>query len=375
MARINNMMIAIASTLTIIVASTGAAVFVFCADDDNVDGISVVDMRGRKVTVPYNVQKVACLGAGALRLVSYFGIDKVVGVDGGDALKFGSPNNYNLASYHVAYDIKAKVDDGSLKNIGSLSNHAEILRSGPQVIFTTESTDKIDDVQYNTKIPVIGLCQGYSSDFDTEDFLKQIDLIGVVLGEKDRSKDLIDYIHVLKGELKDLKNRVEADVNHTKLYVGGIMINMTGSLYQTTGNYPPFNWSVGKNVMSTLGNKHESISKEGFISSMPDMIFVDISNYDACINELKDKQLLSNIPAVKNEKIYSLLPYKYYNTNYDCELINCFAVGSIISPSIYPDISEKATEIFQKFFPGTDMTYEKYTNAIGHKIEHISITE
>jgi hypothetical protein len=71
-----------------------------------------------------------------------------------------------------------------------------------------------------------------------------------------------------------------------------------------------------------------------------------------------------------------LLPYKYYNTNYEAELINCFAVGKIIAPGIYDyDLEKKANEIFQLFFPGTSMTLASYSAAIGHGIGYIDPSE
>ena len=61
-------------------AGIGVAVYEVTKDNGNHGDRTVTDIRGREVSIPNEVNKVVCVSAGALRMVSYFDIDRVVGV-------------------------------------------------------------------------------------------------------------------------------------------------------------------------------------------------------------------------------------------------------------------------------------------------------
>ena len=107
------------------------AAIVMAQNNDAPTEKDIVDARGRTVTIPAQVDKVVCLSAGSVRLVSYVaGVDKIVGVDSMDSGAKGSPANYFFATYRCAYDIK------SLTDVGSEENQKAIIESGAQVAET-----------------------------------------------------------------------------------------------------------------------------------------------------------------------------------------------------------------------------------------------
>ncbi len=370
----NSKTMAIIAVLIIIVAAAAVAVVVLKDDGGKSGDRTVTDIRGREVTIPNEVNKVVCVSAGALRMVSYFDIDRVVGVDSMDKGTTGSAANYNLAVYRVAYaDEIAKATD-----VGGASSFKEIMETGADVIFTTtEGVETLDDIQAKTNIPVIGLRAEVYFDLDSmQTFAQQMRLIGQVLKMDDRAEQLVKGIESLFKELETYKLSASA-ANLQKSYVCGLMTGMTGNFYKTTGHFLPFSYTVGLNIAPDIAQSPYIISQKDIIDQAPAYIFVDDSNYASCMGTMKsDKAILGDIPAIKNGKVYSLLPYKYYNTNYEAELIDCFAVGKIIAPEVYDyDLEKKANEIFQLFFPGTTMTLASYTAAIGHGIGLIDPSE
>jgi len=57
-----------------------------------------VDMAGRKVWVPENVERIVCKGPGTLRLITYLqATDKVVGIEGGFEKQSVSGRPYRIA--------------------------------------------------------------------------------------------------------------------------------------------------------------------------------------------------------------------------------------------------------------------------------------
>ena len=80
----NAKVIAIAVVAVLVVAGAGFGIYQLTKDSDSKGDRTVTDIRGREVSIPGDVQKVVCVSAGALRMVSYFDIDKVVGIDSMD---------------------------------------------------------------------------------------------------------------------------------------------------------------------------------------------------------------------------------------------------------------------------------------------------
>ena len=364
----------------IALAATGMAVSYL--HDSTIDGdLTVKDMRGREVSVPSDVTKVACAGSGSLRIVSYFGTDKIIGIDSRDFTVTGPITDYNMAAYRVAYDIRDWVGSGNIADTGrDLANAEALMASGAQVIFTTsENVDLINDIQTKTGIPVIGLRA--EVDFDLDDmtvFNEQLRLIGKVLNKSARAESLISGIQNLMTQL-DLYRAAVGERNYKSAYAAGVMIPyQDANLYSTSGKYIPFSWSCADNIMPDQNNgKPYRTTPEAIITGAPEYIFVDTCYYAACLSGIgNDYSLLDEVPAIENGKVYRLLPYKSFNTNYECELINCFVVGNAIAPSVYDyDPEQKATEIFELFFPGAGMTYQKYADATGIGIGHVDPKE
>ncbi|MHA1871773.1 MAG: iron ABC transporter substrate-binding protein, partial [Promethearchaeota archaeon] len=69
--------------------------------------------------------------------------------------------------------------------------------------------------------------------------------------------------------------------------------------------------------------------------------------------------------AIKNNKTYVVLPYNYYTTNIETELLNAYYIGTIIYPSEFANISieNKAAEIYTEFL-GTNV-YPKMQELYG----------
>jgi ABC-type Fe3+-hydroxamate transport system substrate-binding protein len=196
--------------------------------------VKVVDMRGRTVYVDEDVEKVVCLSASSLRLVSYFGaVDMVVGIDSFDANALGSPANYYKATYRIAY-----MNISSITSVGSEANFAAINDTGADVIFTSVEASASSITCRTRQHPVVwGSTRKVRSSSTTDEFSRQIDLIVKVLGRRKRQRSSSRH-HSCSTSSKDTRRR--SPVRCEDALRGKAVLFHAGWAVQTTGKYIPF---------------------------------------------------------------------------------------------------------------------------------------
>jgi len=74
---------------------------------------------------------------------------------------------------------------------------------------------------------------------------------------------------------------------------------------------------------------------------------------DGAIGELRNDPALQGLSALKEGRIYGVLPYNYYSTNYETILADAYFIGKTLYPDRFADIDpeRKADEIYT-FFVG-----------------------
>ena len=68
------------------------------------------------------------------------------------------------------------------------------------------------------------------------------------------------------------------------------------------------------------------------------------------INDLEEDKY-QDLSAVKNGKLYAVLPYNFYTTNYGTLLANAYYIGKELYPEKFEDVDveQKADEIYEQF--------------------------
>lgn len=318
----------------------------------------VTDVRGRKVEVPREIERILALEANSLRLLSYFdAIEKVVAVeDTGHAREKTYHQFFNLATYRLAFPSLRE-----LPSIGSSSNHEAIIAAQPDIVFSsTIDVGQLDHLQQILGIPVFGIDADIEMNAPKQ-FLAQFTLMGEVLSEKGRATDLVAGIERI---MEDLAARKQMVNEPKRAYAGGMMYYGPADLLRTTGDYDPFYFTGAQNVMPTnpANNRQPYMtSLEDLVKANPSVIFIDAANeslskrgYQAQ-KELLDEQ----VDAFRSKEIHTTLVYKYYGTNWENQIINCYYVGKTLYPDLYADIDiiAKAEEIWELFF-NVPLSYE-----------------
>ena len=320
--------------------------------------VTITDGFGREVTIPSNVESVVCSGAGCLRYLVYLQAqDLIVGVDSietRDSAIDGRPYalaNPQLKNYPLIGEFRGNDDP------------EKIIAIGPQVILKVDSSDAAtaaataNELQEKTGIPVVSFPYGSTkNDADKANMYSSLRLMGEVVGKTERAEEVISYID---ATIEDLNNRT-ADIpvsSEKNVYIGGISYAGAHGIISTEPSYSPFLWVHANNVATGLGVDHADVSKEKLVEWDPEYIFVDVGTTQledgGAVTELKTDSALSGLSAVKNGKVYGVVPYNYYSTNHESVLANAYFVGKTLYPDRFEDIDpeQKAEEIFT-FFVG-----------------------
>ena len=309
--------------------------------------IDVKDMLGRHVYVPARVNRIIGLRAGTLRLLVYMDADnQVVGIEENE--KQGR-TPYTMAHPELL----------QLPSVGpAMGGDAElILKSRPDVIFISYTTKgDADALQQKTGIPVIAIeCPEFGTEIDT--LFASLELIGKILNKKYRADSLIVYI---RNSIIDLDKRTSgiSDMTKPSVYIGGVPYSGAHGINCTQPYYPPFMFVHAKNVASDINERLVShvkgtyIDKEQLILWDPDILFIDVSGLDLVKNDLqKGTALYNQLDAIRDGKIFTVLPYNNYAINYELVLINAWFVGKVLYPDEFQDIDveAKTNEILEQF--------------------------
>jgi iron complex transport system substrate-binding protein len=132
---------------------------------------------------------------------------------------------------------------------------------------------------------------------------------------------------------------------------------------KASGNYLPFDYSNVTNAIEPAANGQPyMITLETLISVDPDYMYIDSIGLSTCLDSIHgyidDNTGLENISAIKNDRLYSVMVYKCYGTNWENQLINICYVASKMNGDLYSwTFEEKANAIIQLFYPHSTMTY------------------
>lgn len=314
---------------------------------------TITDMLGRTVELPTQVDSVIGIGSSSLRIISYLeSVDKVVGVEQSE-LEDNVACPYRHA-YHDELSQLPVIGDGGSK--GVTPNEEAIMQANPEVIIASIDKDAADSLQERTGIPVVGITAG-DLVFDQE-FYDNIGLVGQVLGKEERATQIVDYVEETE---QDLKART-ADIDQTDVasaYAAGISYRGSHGFAGTEAQFAPFDSVSVKNIVDSEGVSGAfDIDLEAITAAQPDFIFVESNNLSLVKDDYQaNPEYFQNLDAVNNNQVYTLISYRFYATNAELALANCYQVGAVAYPDRFADVdpTEKLDEITE-FFLGEPLS-------------------
>ena len=319
---------------------------------------TVTDMVGRTVEVPGEVDKVIGVGASSLRMICYMqAADKVVGVE-----KSEQEDSVTCAYRHVNHDTFAKlpvIGEGGSK--GVTANEEAIIAAAPQVIIANLDKDSADSLQQKTNIPVV--CVTMSDIVFDQKLYDNITLLGKVLGKEDRGQELIGY---MKDTEKDLQDRT-ANVQKKTAYAAGVSFRGGHGFSGTEAGFAPFSIC---NITNIADAGHDSgcfdIDLEAVTAAQPDYVFIEGGNLGLVKEDVvANPDYFNNLKAIKDGNVFSLVSYRFYATNVELAIANCYHVGSCVYPDQFSDIdSTKKLDEITTFFLGAPLSQDLATEGL-----------
>jgi len=304
------------------------------------DTRTVTDLAGRRVTVPGHVERLIALGPGCLRLVAYLGaVDKVVGMEQTeqrmDKTWFFRPYAAALTQRYYALPV---VGPGGP---GKLPDFERVILCRPDVIVAVGiDPAQIQNIQTKTGIPTVYLSYGELGVW-REAARQSLALLGRILDRTDRAKKINAYVTALEH---DLKRRTANVSDAGKVYFGGISFKGAHGLTSTEAEYPPGRMAGARNVADGLGKKgHLFVDKEQIMLWDPATIFVDLGSKAVLEEDFrKDPAFYRLLHAARTRRVFSLLPYNYYNTNIELAILNAYFIGKCLYPDRFHDVAMPA---------------------------------
>lgn len=368
--------------LVLVISFIFSLSLVSCKKEKVEESRQITDLVGRTVEIPTEVNRVVCIGAGALRLYSYIGdLNKLCGIEDVDKDNTGVGKMLSVRPYKLANsEIFNNLPSCGVGGPQAQSPEAEkILACKPDIVLSLMKDVKtIDTLQSQINVPVVVFDYGKTEAFD-ETLFKSIDLMGKVLNKENRAKEILDYIKNIQKELNDLTKDVAED-KKPGMYIACQANWGSKGFESSTANYSIFDVSNIKNVLDKDFNGYQKeVDLEYLLKvNVPDKIVIDASGLNIFKNQYADNEkakIYNQLKAFKDEEVYLELPYNSYYTNLEIAYVDAYFNASISYPEIFKDfdLNKKAKEIF-KFFLGKDC-YEDTVKALGYNFEKINLKE
>ena len=303
----------------------------------------ITDSMDRNVEIPYSVERIVCVGVGALRYTCYVGgADRVVGVEDYET-KPGMSRLYNYVNFDLFQNLPVTGTNGE-------PFVEEIINVDPQVIvMSSYASQDPDELSQKTDIPVV-VVPGSDTTLDEKAYVT-IRILGELYQLEDRAEDLTAYLKSIQKDLDDRTASIAEDAKPT-CYVGGVSFKGHHGFEGTEAYYGPFELIHAKNLANTTGQTGAfNIDVEQVLSWDPEIIFLDFNGMNL-INEDygAHPDFYNALTAVQEGKVYSQISFRSSASNLETALADAYYAACVMYPQQFQDIDpvEKAGEIFTK---------------------------
>ncbi len=312
--------------------------------------IEIVDMSGRKVMVPGNINKVYATSPNGSILIYTLAPDKLIGLSGtptGGAVKYIS-DQYS----------KLPVLGGGE---GQTANRENIIQAKPDIIIAAMMAD-IDDamimanadrLQKQTGIPVVVIDGKFANTDKTYEF------IGKLLNEQDRARELGYYFRETINNIGETVGKIPAEKLVRVYYAegpSGLATDPAGSRHTEV-----LDFVRGINVAQVqtgLNSVPATVSLERVIYWKPDVIIANRNNafdsWGGFRGYVGNNDDWKNLNAVNSGKIYEIpaAPFNWFDRPPSvARIIGIKWLANLLYPDFVKlDIKAATKEFYEKFY-------------------------
>lgn len=317
---------------------------------------TIVDACGREIYAPNKPKRIVAIGPGASALTVYADVSKFLVA----REVYGKTNktaHYCPCAYPKNYG-KMPVVYRNIPN--SLPDFKTIIKVKPDLILASGFTaQQIETIHKNTRVPVAAVTCGESGYMHFDSIIQSLRLTGYVLGKEQNMQEIMNYMMKIRKELYDRTT----DVQNKKVFVISETYDQYTTGFTSERCYAYLKMLNLKNLPSSSGNKsiYYSVPKMKILSMQPEYIFIEhplLASFKK--DYYKNRAFYDKLDAVKNGKVYTILPYNRFSASLENVLMNSYYIGKLLYPERFKDINMKdvSDEITEEF-TGNDI-YDKF---------------
>lgn len=331
---------------------------------------TVTDMRGREVAIPARPERIIAIGC-AQRFACYLGVaDRLIAVEESDQQDSVACTYRHV--YHDLFTALPIIGDGGSN--GALVNEEAILMAAPDLVLADSlDTDTCDALQAKTGVPIVALDQPEAV-FD-ERYYANVEVAGDALGVPERAAEVVAFIRSVQDDIAARVKDADKDVT---AYACGISYRGGHGFDGTEANFPPFLACGIENVADGDGlDGPYTIDVERVIAAQPDYIFIESGNLGLVGEDYANSPAVYHaLKAVEAGATYSLISHRYYSTNVELALANCYQVASVVFPDEFADVDavEKLDEICQFLLDSDGCTYFENGRKVSEDLAEAGLT-
>jgi len=283
--------------------------------------ITVIDMAGRKVTVPSKIERIVTTYKPATQFVFALNAQKMlVGVDNTSTKE----KLFTLIYPEVEslIEVGSKREGVNIETVASLNPDLVILFPHNQAEFTA------------SKLETLGISTIIINPESLEEIRETNRLLGEVLGLEDRAKTVDDQFDNILKILEKAKNLPE-DQKKVVYFANSQLLDTVGKNMMQTDI---IEWAGGINPAAKSDAGFIKISPEQLIAWNPDFI-VTSQKFQGDLDQLYKEVKYQNVKAFKNKQIYrfpsALEPWDYPNPS---SYLGMLWLATKIHPDLFSDI-------------------------------------
>ncbi|MBI5971795.1 ferrated catecholamine ABC transporter substrate-binding lipoprotein SstD [Staphylococcus caledonicus] len=258
------------------------------------------------VEIPKNPKNAVVLDYGALDVLKELGVsDKVKALPKGE-------NNSNLPDFLSDFKDDKYLNTGNLKEV----NFDKVAEAKPEVIFVSGRTanqknlDEFKKAAPDAKVVYVGA----DEENLVKDMKKNTENLGKIYDKEDKAKELNKDLDEDIADMKDKTKKFDKKVmyllvNEGELSTFGPNGRFGGLVYKTLGFEP-----VDKNVNDSQHG--QNVTNEYITEQDPDVILAmdrgAVVGGQSTAKDTLGNDVLKNVKAVKNDKVYELDPKLWY---------------------------------------------------------------
>ena len=302
-----------------VIAATGCmlfgGVFAVQAAESDPEGRIVTDMRGKEVTIPENLERVAILDKGFLvQSMVALGVEDKICSTGGLITEAGNPEErdslYLFPEIMELPIIGYPTDAVDFETLAASDPDMVILGNSEYIKDSEITADAIKKIEEDMKIPLFVINgPGCYEDSNPEYYYEGVEILGDVFEKKDRADEIVSYMKEQMDMIQERTADIPEEERPSVMYIG--LRNDDGVGVVWGENFGDAKFAADYANIKNVYEEHArtNMSAEQIITLNPDVMILctnsvrpnpDILNTDPAY------KMLQNVNAVKDGRVTSI---------------------------------------------------------------------